>query len=158
QIHLLKSSLPLHIIPVFIGLSLCGWDTWSFVQKLVDILRAFIICGTFFGLNRFTIKHKLEPLKSELNSLLHPSETFPEIKITNNYYMSKFMIIGFAAALFYAAGFLHAIDREPFSRKTSVAAYNRHGETDISTMLEAIREKHDLPALAAAVVVDGKII
>jgi len=52
------------------------------------------------------------------------------------------IIIGSATALFASAS----------------AAQIETGKTNVAEMLEAIRAKHKLPALAAAVVVDGKVV
>ena len=56
--------------------------------------------------------------------------------------MLKAIITGVIAALFASAS----------------AAQNDKNKTNVSEMLETIRDKHKLPALAAAVVVDGKIV
>jgi CubicO group peptidase (beta-lactamase class C family) len=56
--------------------------------------------------------------------------------------MRNMLLMGVAAALFASAS----------------AAQTGKGATNVSEMLEIIRAKHKLPSLAAAVVVDGKVV
>jgi CubicO group peptidase (beta-lactamase class C family) len=75
-------------------------------------------------------------------SLLRPEPTKKSI-------MTKTILIGIVLISLGAIVFVHGRNS-----KTPAIEYS----DPVSQMLEAIREKHNLPALAAAVVVDGKIV
>jgi CubicO group peptidase (beta-lactamase class C family) len=75
-------------------------------------------------------------------SLLRPEPTKKNI-------MTKTILIGIVLISLGAMVFVRGRDAKP-----SAIAYS----DPVSQMLENIREKHNLPALAAAVVVDGKVV
>jgi CubicO group peptidase (beta-lactamase class C family) len=66
--------------------------------------------------------------------------------------MTKTILIGIV--LISLAAIMFGRGREPREPKIATIEYS----DSVSQMLETIRVKHDLPALAAAVVVDGKIV
>src|SRR5690606_28494532 len=100
-------------------------------------------------LNQRTVKKNLLPLKQELKSLLDPQDIASKEEPKNKKTMTTLMLIGIALISLGAAVF--ALGRDT---KTPVIEYS----DPVSQMLETIRVKHNFPALAAAVVVDGEIV
>ncbi|MDQ6631916.1 MAG: beta-lactamase family protein [Verrucomicrobiota bacterium] len=86
-------------------------------------------------------------MKRELESLLDPQDIAEEPKNKKN--MTKLMLIGIVMISLGAIVFVRGKDNKPPAIEYS---------DPVSQMLEKIRVKHNFPALAAAVVVDGKIV
>jgi CubicO group peptidase (beta-lactamase class C family) len=100
-------------------------------------------------LNQHAVKKTLLPLKRELEASLDPQGLASEEEPKNKNTMIKLILIGILLLSLGAGVFIRG-----GAARTPPLAYS----DPISKMLEDIREKHNFPALAASVVVDGKTV
>ena len=112
-----------------------------------------------YRMNQIAADKSLLPLKRELESLLRLDGTVLPPELPRSYKMTKTIMLlsgllslGSIACLLLAGPVKHLIRKDPDMRPTESIS------DPTSQMLETIRLKHKFPALAAAVVVDGKIV
>jgi CubicO group peptidase (beta-lactamase class C family) len=163
QIWLLKNILWWYVLPLSVPMLLffC-WITWDapplgetrIPQTLLTLFWVgFVLLfgGGLYWLNHFVVKKSLEPRRQELEQLLAGLETETHSPTMNtNKPLGPFLLVLAACIIAVAA---HAA-----KRAAAKAAPTVHYSDPTSQMLETIRVKHKFPALAAAVVVDGKIV
>ena len=139
-----------NLLPFLIGTSAFFWAMpVSFSVKIgPSVLTAGIAAFTYWLNQRARRKHWL-PLQRELETLLNLDQPVAPPKLPGKNIMMKAILFGIALLTLGAVVFVHR--RNP---KTTAIEYS----DAFSQMLESIREKRNLPALAAAVVVDGKIV
>jgi CubicO group peptidase (beta-lactamase class C family) len=150
QIRLLRSILWWYLLPLGVGVLVFYFGGQRSLSSnigfslFVTALYAFI-----YWLNQRTVEKSLLPLKHEIEASLPFDESIspPASKPENA--MTKTMLIGIVLMLLGAIVFVLGRDTE--SPKLDY-------DDPISETLETIRVKHKFPALAAAVVVDGKIV
>ncbi len=150
QIGLLKSVAWWYLLPLFVGVMLFYFGTpASFQSKLVYFTAVLVVYVFIYWLNQRAVKKNLLPLKRELESLFDPPDLASETEPENKKTLTKLMLLGIVLILLGTIVFVRGRDA-----KTPAIEYSE----PVAKMLETIREKHNLPALAAAVVVDGKIV
>jgi len=148
QISLLKSVAWWYLLPLFVGVMLhhLGGPGSSPI-KLGYSVFVLVLYAFIYWLNQHAVKKTLLPLKWELESLLDTRDTASEEKPQNT--MTKNMLIGIA--VISLGGIVVVRGKTP---GTPAIEYS----DPVSKLLETIRVKHNFPALAAAVVVDGKTV
>jgi CubicO group peptidase (beta-lactamase class C family) len=138
------------VLPFLIGTIAFLWGMpVSFSIKIGPSVLMALIAAVTYWLNQRARRKQWLPLQQELEALLHFDQPVlqpepPKKNITTKTILIGIVLISLGAILFVRG-------REP---KTPAIEYS----DPISQMLENIREKHNLPALAAAVVVDGRIV
>lgn len=151
EISLLRSVHWWYILPGTVGVMIfvAGLNrsaTWTILFALsVVALDAFV-----YWINQIACDKKLLPLKRELESLLSFGGTLPPPEIPRRYLMTKLILL--VCGLLFAGSIVYLMAKDADVRPTDSVS------DPTSQMLESIRLKHKLPALAAAVVVDGKIV
>lgn len=149
QISLLRSVAWWYLLPLFIGVMLNAWGGGAgIVFKLTYSAEVIALYTFIYWLNQRAVAKSLLPLKRELQSSLTTQETAPEEEPKCRNTMTRLMLIGFV---------LLSLGTFAFVRGSSKASPISYPDPE-SQMLESIREQQNLPALAAAVVVDGKLV
>ena len=150
QIGLLKSVAWWYLLPLFVGLMLHAWGARASLAVKLNYSAIVLPLYVFiYWLNQRAVKKSLLPLKRELESSLDPQDIASEEEPKNRKSMIKLMLFGIVLLSLGAMVFVRG-----GGLKTPAIVYS----DPISQMLESIREKHNFPALAAAVVVDGKVV
>jgi CubicO group peptidase (beta-lactamase class C family) len=145
-----RTALWWSVLPFLIGTIAFLWGMpVSFSIKIGPSVLMALIAAVTYWLNQRARRKQWLPLQQELEALLHFDQPVlqpepPKKNITTKTILIGIVLISLGAILFVRG-------REP---KTPAIEYS----DPISQMLENIREKHNLPALAAAVVVDGRIV
>ncbi|HKS38699.1 MAG TPA: serine hydrolase domain-containing protein [Verrucomicrobiae bacterium] len=140
-----------YLLPFLIGMSV---STWGMPVDLLTVkvpmtVLAALIAGVTYWLNQRVWRNQWLPMQRELEALLAPDQPVLQPEPPKKNIMTKTILIGIVLILLGAIVFVRA--REP---KTPAIEYS----DPVSQMLENIRVKHNFPALAAAVVVDGKTV
>lgn len=150
QIDLLRSIAWWYLLPLGVGviiynLGIAGsLGAWISYAIFVIALFAFI-----YWQNQRAVRKTLLPLKREIESLLNFDESVPLPEPPKKKFMTKTMLLGIVLLSLGAIVFVRGKNAQ-----TPAIEYS----DPVSQMLETIREKHNFPALAAAFVVDGKIV
>ncbi len=163
QIWLLKGILWWYLLPLAVPMLVFFiWITWDVPSSVaMPVFQAVVtlfwvgfvllIDVGIYWLNQFAVRKNLEPRRQELQKLLkglEPETYLPTIK-TDKPLGPLLLVLAVStiAVIAHAAkgGEAKATPRAQYSDPTT-------------RMLETIRVKHKLPALAAAVVVDGRIV
>jgi CubicO group peptidase (beta-lactamase class C family) len=150
QIRLLRSVLWWYILPISLGANLfCFGSHQTLSFKISFLIGSLLLDAFLYWLNQSAVQKHLVPMKRELEAILNLEETVlpPEPPTKNT--MTKIILLGIALLLLGAIVFVRAN-----SSKSPVIEYS----DQTSKMLETIRVKHKFPSLAAAVVVDGKVV
>ena len=139
-----------YLLPLLIGM---GVSTWGMPVELMakigmSVMTALIASVTYW-LNQRVRRNQWLPMQRELEALLNVDQPVlpPEPRKKN--IMTITTLLGIA--LISLGVIVIVRGRAP---KAPAIEYS----DSVSQMLETIRIKHNLPALAAAVVVDGKIV
>ena len=179
ECELSRTRLLWNLLPYFIGVIvfICGLDIHLSSRIFLSAFFMginLIIYVTMWKLNQYTRRKCDQPLIEELEALLRAAENaaLPEEQSMNpaqiiapsapppinadaqpeppkKNIMTKTILIGIVLISLGAIVFVRG-----GGSKTPAIEYS----DPVSQMLETIREKHNFPALAAAVVVDGKIV
>ncbi|NBV22619.1 MAG: class A beta-lactamase-related serine hydrolase [Proteobacteria bacterium] len=150
QIGLLESVAWWYLLPMFVGVMLHHWGSSAPADsKLAYSAVVFVLFGFIYWLNQRAVQGKLLPLKRELELLIEPQAIPSVAEPQNQKTMTRIILIGIVLSLLGALLLARAL-----ATKTPSITY----ADPVSQMLETIREKHNFPALAAAVVVDGKVV
>jgi CubicO group peptidase (beta-lactamase class C family) len=151
EIALLRTILWWYILPGTVGVVIfsAGLDH-SFASTIWYVLFCIALDAFIYWINQIACDKKLVPLKRELQLLLSFDEAVPPPEIPRKYIMTKLILLISCLLLTISIGYVIAKD------DATLQAQEYSDPT--SQMLEAIRVKHKFPALAAVVVVDGKII
>jgi CubicO group peptidase (beta-lactamase class C family) len=140
-----------YLLPFLIGINVSTWgmkvDLWT-VKIPMTVLVA-LIAGVTYWLNQRVWRNQWLPMQQELEALLNSGQPVLQPEPPKKNMMTKIIPIGIALIALGAIMFVRA-------RKPKIPAIEY--SDPVSQMLENIRVKHNLPALAAAVVVDGKIV
>lgn len=138
------------VLPFLIGMNFFFWGMpVSFSIKIGPSVLMALIAAVTYWLNQRARRKQWLPLQQELEALLNLDQPVLQPEPPKKNIMTKTILIGIVLILLGAIVFVRG--REP---KTPAIEYS----DPVSQMLENIREKHNFPALAAAVVVDGKIV
>lgn len=151
EIALLRSVHWWYILPGAIGLLLfVAGLSWSTLGTI--LFASFIIALDLFiyWMNQVACDKRFLPLKQELESLLSLDGTAPPREIPRKKIMNIIIIL--VSGLLLVGSIAYLVAKDGKMRPTESIS------DPISQMLETIRLKHKFPALAAAVVVDGKIV
>ena len=152
QIALLRSVFWWYLLPIFVGVELCDLGSpGPASRKLAYFIFVVLLFGVIYWLNQRAATKSLLPLKEELEGLLDSAdfprpEKLSERKIT---FMTKIILVGVVTVLLGTVAFVFARDAKNPTVQTN---------DPIAKELESIRLKHKVPALAVAVVMDGKIV
>ena len=151
EIALLRSVHWWYILPGAVGVLLfvAGLHrslSWTVLFALIIVALDLFI----YWINQVACDKRLVPLKRELESLLSVDEAVfpPEVPRKNN--MTKMTILILGVLLAGSVAYLIA-------KRAKIPALVEYSDPT-SRMLEEIRVKHKFPALAAAVVVNGKVV
>ena len=139
-----------YLLPFVIGMTV---STWGMPVELmarigISVLTALIAAVTYW-LNQRVWRNQWAPMQHELEGLLNFDHPVLPTEPPKKNMMTKRILIGMVLISLGAIAFVRG--RHP---KTPAIEYS----DPVSQMLEDIREKHNFPALAAAVVIDGKIV
>jgi CubicO group peptidase (beta-lactamase class C family) len=140
-----------YLMPFLIGMNV---STWGMKVDLLTVkipmtMLAALIAGVTYWLNRRVWRKQWVPIQRELETLLDPDQPVLQPEPPKKNTMTKLILIGIVLISLGAIMFVRGREL-----KTPAIEYS----DPVSQMLETIRVKHNLPALAAAVVVDGKIV
>jgi CubicO group peptidase (beta-lactamase class C family) len=150
EIAMLRSVLWWYILPGTAGvMAFFAGMNISTESKLRFALPVLALDAFVYWLNQRAVEKGLLPLKRELEASLNFDEPVNQPEPKKKTVMTKLMLLGIVLMLLGAIVFVRAA-----SSKTPTIAY----DDATAQMLEAIRVKHNFPALAAAVVVGGKIV
>lgn len=139
-----------YLLPFLIGTNVFLWGMRvSFSIKIGPSVLMALIAAVTYWLNQRVRRKQWLPLQQELEALLNSGQPVLQPEPPKKNIMTKTILIGIVLVSLGAIVFVRGRDA-----KTPAIEY----ADPVSTMLENIREKHNLPALAAAVVVNGKII
>src|SRR5690242_19915267 len=140
-----------YLLPFLIGTNV---STWGMKVDLLTVkipmtVLAALIAGVTYWLNQRVWRKQWVPIQRELEALISVDQPVQKSEPTKKNIMTKTILIGIVLISLGAIVFVRGRDI-----KTAAIEYS----DPVSQMLETIREKHNFPALAAAVVVDGKIV
>src|ERR1051325_7957365 len=140
-----------YLLPFLIGMNV---STWGMKVDLLTVkipmtVLAALIAGVTYWLNRRVWRNQWLPMQRELEALLNSGQPVSQPEPRKKNIMKKTILIGIVLIVPGAIALVRGL-----ASKTPAIAYS----DPVSRMLEPIRVKHNLPALAAAVVVDGKIV
>lgn len=163
QIWLLKNVHWWYLLPLGLPMLIFfGWSTLNPPGHLLFKVFSLVLLVGFVGLlylgiywlNQSAVKKSLEPRRLELENLLNElePERHPSTMKSKRPLVPLLLVV---AAIVIAIVVM--IVRAPWASKSETSMAIDYSEPT-SQMLEAIRVKHNFPALAAAVVVDGKIV
>lgn len=139
-----------YLLPFLIGTNVFLWGMRvSFSIKIGPSVLMVLIAAVTYWLNQRVRRKQWLPLQQELEALLNSGQPVLQSEPSKKNIMTKTILIGIVLVSLGAIVFVRGRDT-----KTPAIEYS----DPVSQMLENIREKHDLPALAAAVVVNGKIV
>jgi CubicO group peptidase (beta-lactamase class C family) len=156
EISLLRSVHWWYLLPGAVGVVvfLAGLNrsiTWSSITWTILFALLVIALDVFiYRINQIACDKNLLPLKRELESLLSVDGTVPPPDIPRKHLMTKIILL--VAGLLLAGSIAYLIAKDADMPPTDSIS------DPTSEMLETIRVKHKFPALAAAVIVDGKIV
>jgi CubicO group peptidase (beta-lactamase class C family) len=141
-----------YLTPFVVGMIVSSWGLpVPLLIKLGMSLLTALIAGSTYWLNRRVWRKQWVPMQQELESLLNPGQPLSPPEPRKNT-MLKITLIAIALL---TLGVIASLSKSSHrTAKTRAIEYS----DPISKMLETIREKHKLPALAASVVVDGKVV
>jgi CubicO group peptidase (beta-lactamase class C family) len=162
QIWLLKNVLWWYLLPlavpmlVFFAFSSANLPGPAPLQVFGFLVISGIVAGIYAGiywLNQLAVKKDLEPCRQELAKLLAELEpnTPPPLMKTHKP-LAPLILVIVVCGLSLLDAFGRLITQNEDVRPSASAS------DPTSQLLEAIRLKHRFPALAAAVVVDGKVV
>ena len=140
-----------YLLPFLIGMNVSTWgmkvDLLT-VKIPMTVLVALIAAVTYW-LNQRVRRNQWLPMQQELEALLNSDQPVLPPEPPKKNIMPQTILIGI---VLISLGVIVLVrGRAP---KTPAIEYSE----PVSQMLENIRQKHNFPALAAAVVVDGKIV
>ena len=152
QIGLLRSVLWWYILPVTVGgMLFCLGLGVSLRSELGFAAFDIALCLFIYWLNQRAVDCGLLPLKRELEALLSLNDLVPPAKPEKGNIMSKlFILIAAVGLCFLAAKVVRGAG--PSTKLTSKDA------AAIDQMLANISAENKLPAMAIAVVADGKLV
>lgn len=163
QIWLLKNVLWWYLLPIYVPLMIFfGWCVWHLPNSSAVLaariamigvkLVVFLVAGVFvtalywgiYWLNQSAVKKRWEPRRRELESLLNEIEPGNPIQTakTGRPLGPLLLVLAVCAGAVIAK---------------SVTKTNLAANPTPATGLEAIRQAHDVPALAVVVTKDGQI-
>ncbi|MDB6034209.1 MAG: Beta-lactamase [Verrucomicrobiales bacterium] len=150
QIRLLRSIVWWYLLPLMAGALVFHFGMQPSLSSNIGY-SAFVVALSVFiyWLNQRAVEKQLLPLQRELEATLLFDEPIARPEPTKKTMITKTMLLGIVLMLIGAVVFLRGRETTP-----PTVAY----ADPISQMLETIRVKHKFPALAVAVVVDGKIV
>lgn len=154
EIALLRSVHWWYIIPGTIGglIFLAGLN--HSIRSFGFLLLGGIAFDVFiYWINQIACDKKLVPLQRELQTLLRVDGIVPPPALPRKYFMVKIILL--LCGLFLVGFSVHLIAKDV---KESKVRPSLSISDPTSQMLEEIRIKHKFPALAAAVIADGKIV
>jgi CubicO group peptidase (beta-lactamase class C family) len=140
-----------YLLPFLIGMNV---STWGMKVDLLTVkipmtVLVALIAGVTHWLNQRVWRNQWLPLQQELQALLNFGQPVLQPEPPRKNIMTTPTLIG---VVLISLGVIVLVrGRAP---KAPAIEYS----DPVSQMLESIREKHNFPALAAAVVVDGKIV
>jgi len=140
-----------YLLPFLIGMNV---STWGMKVDLLTVkipmtVLVVLIAGVTYWLNQRVWRNQWLPMQQELEALLNSDQPVLPPEPPKKNIMTRTILIGIVLILLGAIVFVRGRDA-----KTAAIAYS----DPVSQMLENIRVKHNFPALAAAVIVDGKIV
>src|SRR5438552_15254862 len=140
-----------YLLPFLIGMNV---STWGMKVDLLTVkipmtLLVALIAGVTYWLNQRVWRNQWLPTQQELEALLNPDQPVLQPEPPKKNIMTRIILIGIVLISLGAIVFVRG--RDP---KTPAIEYS----DPVSQILENIRVKHNFPALAAAVIVDGKIV
>lgn len=152
QIWLLKNVLWWYLLPIYVPMVLffgwCAWDKSGPVTDQVLYLLTLVgfvtlLYAGVYWLNQHAVKKTLEPRRQELEKLLNglETETHPATMKTNKPLGPLLLVLAASTIAIIANA---AVKSKPAPSKPS-------------TSIDAIRQEHNLPALAVVVLKDGQI-
>jgi hypothetical protein len=145
-----RTVLRWSVLPFLIGTIVFLWGMpLSFPIKIGPSVLMALIAAVTYWLNQRVRRKQWLPLQQELQALLNFEQPVLQPEPPKKNIMTKAILFGIVLLLIGAIVFVRG--RKP---ETPALEYS----DPISQLLENIREKHNLPAVAAAVVVDGKIV
>ena len=160
QIWLLKNILWWYLLPLGLPLLLffawTTWDTPASTSRVFQILATLfwfgfvgLLYGGIYWLNQVAVKKSLEPQRQELERLLAGLEAeIDSSSMKTNKPLGPLLLLLAVSTIAVLAHTKKDSDMRP---DNSISG-------PVSQMLEVIRLEHKFPALASAVVVDGKIV
>jgi CubicO group peptidase (beta-lactamase class C family) len=153
QIWLLKNVSWWYLLPIETGLGVfIAAQVWHNRQGgpsgLAGLAIYALVCGLtcwgIYWLNQFTVRKELEPRRQELETLLAETGS-ASVKSETKYSTIKLIIL--LSVLFVVV----------LTASIIIASTPSVSNSAPDQSLQAIRKKHDLPALAVVVVKDGQI-
>jgi CubicO group peptidase (beta-lactamase class C family) len=153
QIWLLKNVFWWYLLPIESGLGIfIANQVWrerhAGLPVMIGLLAYVLFCGVtcwgIYWLNQFAVRKNLEPRRQELETLLAETGNTTVRSKTKNPTMKTTILLSVLLVAMLTAGVL-------------IASNNTVSDNAPDQSLEAIRKKHDLPALAVVVVKDGQI-
>jgi CubicO group peptidase (beta-lactamase class C family) len=150
EIELLRSVHWWYILPGSASLLvfLAGLNL-SLIWLLLCVLSGIAMDAFIYWINQLACDKRLLPLKRELESLIDFDGSVPPLETPRRYLMTR--MIMFLSGLLLAGSLAYLIAADADVRPAESLP------DPTSRMLEAIRIQHGFPALAAAVIVDGRI-
>src|SRR5881394_1261655 len=139
-----------YLLPFLIGTNVFFWGMPVELMARIgpSVLTALIAAVTYW-LNQRVRRKQWLPLQQELEALLNFDQPVSQPEPPKKNVMTQTILIGIVLISLGAIVFVRGS-----GPKTPAIEYS----DPVSQMLETIRVKHNFPALAAAVVVDGKIV
>jgi CubicO group peptidase (beta-lactamase class C family) len=159
EIGLLRSIFWWYLLPLGVGVLVFYLGIrLSLASSVADLLASsagyvvFVLAlyAFIYWLNQRAVDKCLLPLKRELEASLNLAESTPSIELKKKSLMSPMILLGIGLIVLGALVLVRAVNSKPTPSLTYADPQ--------SQMLESLRVKHKFPALAAAVVVDGRIV
>jgi CubicO group peptidase (beta-lactamase class C family) len=140
-----------YLLPFLIGMNV---STWGMKVDLLTVkipmtVLVALIAGVTYWLNQRVWPNQWLPLQQELEALINFDQPVLQPEPPKKNIVTKTILIGIVLISLGAIMFVRGS-----GPKTLAIEYS----DPVSQMLETIRVKHNFPALAAAVVVDGKTV
>jgi CubicO group peptidase (beta-lactamase class C family) len=153
QIWLLKNVFWWYLLPIETGLGVfIAKQAWqqrhAELPVMVSLLFYALFCGVtcwgIYWLNQFAVRKDLEPRRQELEVLLTETGSAVIKSKTKNPTMKIIILLSVLLVAVLTAGVI-------------IASNSPVPNAEPDSSFEAIRKKHDLPALAVVVAKDGRI-